>query len=98
MIRRYTVKNINNRPIDDLLNTTDLYTIVSIEDRSTRYAADDKEFAIIRKNDALVCEISEMTLLAEYFIPGIKKEILDLYEDLNDLRRMEIMYNNPHGR
>lgn len=60
--------------------------------RGIAYAADDEEFAIIRPEGFLVCKIEEMPELAKELLPALKNEVLEIYNDLKDLKLMEVIY------
>ena len=62
--------------------------------RGIAYAADEKEFAIIRGEGFLVCKIEEMPVLAKELKPVFRDEVLEIYEDLQDLKLMEVIYAN----
>lgn len=92
MIRRKKVIVSTMAKLSEKLTTIEAYSIESLADKSTIYVATEDEFAIIRHDDALVCNVCEMPKLAEKFIKPIKDEILDLYEDLKDLQRMQLNF------
>lgn len=92
MIRRKKVKVSTMGKLSEMLTTIEAYSVESIADKNTMFVATDDEFAIIRHDDALVCNVCEMPKLAEKFIKPIKNEILDLYEDLKDLQRMQLNF------
>ena len=92
MIRRKKVKVSTMGKLSEMLTTIEAYSVESIADKNTMFVATDDEFAIIRHDDAMVCNIDEMPILAEKFIGPIKREILDLYEDIKDLNRMQLTF------
>lgn len=84
MIRRESYDTRRN--IDNLLDQyATIYSIESIEDGKLRYGVKNGTFAVMRLGDAYVCDICEMPELAEYFIDGVKKEILAIYDDVKSL-------------
>ena len=93
MIMRATLDKKPYKSIDEFLSRNNLYAIESIVDQYTRYVISDGRFAIMRKNDALICDINEMTEMAEFFNEDIKEEIIGLYEDVLDLKRMDMDYS-----
>ena len=94
MIMRATLDKKPYKSIDEFLSRNNLYAIESIVDQYTRYVISDDRFAIMRKNDALICDINEMTEMAEFFNEDIKEEIIGLYEDVLDLKRMDMDYSH----
>ena len=94
MIMRATLDKKPYRDIDEFLSRYNMYSVESLADKYTRYVISDNRFAIIRKNDALICEIDEMIDMAEFFNEDIKEEIIGLYEDVLDLKRMDVDYSH----
>ena len=94
MIMRATLDKKPYKSIDEFLSRNNLYAIESIVDQHTRYVISDDRFAIMRKNDALICNIDEMMEMAEFFNEDIKEEITELYEDALDLKMMGIDYSS----
>ena len=94
MIIRATLNKSKYRSIDEFLTPYELYTIESLVDKYTRYVATDDQFAIIRKNDVLACDIDEILDMAEFFNNDIKEEIIEIYEDILYLKDMNIDYNS----
>jgi hypothetical protein len=90
---RATLDKKPYKSIDEFLSRNNLYAIESIVDQYTRYVISDDRFAIMRKNDALICDINEMIEMAEFFNEDIKEEIIGLYEDALDLKRMDVDYS-----
>lgn len=70
----------------------DIYAVESIV-KGIHYGADKEKFAIFRSTGAVFCPIKEMPVLASRMADNrIKKEILEIYEDLKDLKRMGVAY------
>ena len=68
-----------------------IYAVDSIEDRKIRYAIAQKECAVLRGKFGLRCKLDEVTTLADWFPDNIKQEILDIYEDIQFLRKAEVV-------
>lgn len=94
MIMRAVLNKNPYRDIDEFLSRYNMYSVESIADKYTRYVISDDRFAIMRKNDALICDIDEMMDMSEFFNEDIKEEIIGLYEDVLDLKRMHIDYSH----
>lgn len=92
MIERKVLKKRPEMSVDAFLTKCDAYAIESIVDDYIRYIAFDNKFAIIRHEDAMLCDIDEMNELAVMFRSDVKQEILDIYEELKDLERRELRY------
>ena len=56
------------------------------------YIANADEFAIMRTEGLLICNISEMPVLAKELLPVFRDEVLAIYKDLMDLKLMEVIY------
>ena len=78
--------------IDNLLDQYGtIYAIESLADKKLRYGIKNGIFAVMRLGDAIVCQIHEMPELAyDHFDGDIRQEILDIYEDIKDLDRMQV--------
>lgn len=74
-----------------LSQNPNIYAVDSIEDRKIRYAIAQKEFAVLRGKFGLRCKLEEVTKLADWFPDNIKREILDIYEDVQFLRKAEVI-------
>ena len=94
MIIRATLNKKPYKSIDEFLSRNNLYAIESIVDQYTRYVISDDRFAIMRKNDALICDIDEIMEMSEFFNEDIKEEIIGLYEDVLDLKMIGIDYSS----
>ena len=92
MIMRATLNKSPYRDIDEFLFRYNVYSVESIADKYTRYVISDDKFAIIRKNDAMVCDIDEIIEMSAFFNDDIKEEIIGLHEDVLDLKAMDINY------
>ena len=92
MIRRAKSKYDLKGKLCNQLISLDAYAIDSCVDKSTVFIATEEEFAIVRQGDALICEVREMPQLAVRFIEPIRDEIMEIYEDIKDLKRMDISY------
>lgn len=89
MIVRKTYNGRKN--IDNLLDQyATIYGIESLADSKLRYGVKNGLFAAMRLGDAMVCDIGDMPELAGYFRPDIRQEILDIYDDIKDLNRMQV--------
>lgn len=80
------------RSIEKMLDSCpDYYGVESESVRGLYYVMDGEKFACCHDNHALICTTQEMPELAEYVLnKSMKQEVLDLYEDLKDLLRMDI--------
>lgn len=80
------------RSIEKMLDSCpDYYGVESESVRGLYYVMDGEKFACCRGKDAILCTTQEMPELAEYVLnKAMKKEVLDLYEDLKDLLRMDM--------
>ena len=90
MIRRKTIKQRNLTQLDNKLRGLTLYSVASIIDNAVRYVADYDEFGIIKEGEMVICSLDEVPELASMCVPKIREEILAIYQDLQDLTRMEI--------
>lgn len=73
------------------LNDVDGYCIDS-EVKGVAYFATEDQFAIIRTEGFLLCRLNEVPILAQELLPIFRKEIMEIYEDLTDLKNMEVIY------
>lgn len=71
------------------------FLIDSVAERGVMYGVDGNRFFVINPYGFAVCDLDETKELAEQMIPKIRKEILDIYEDVKDYKRMEIKYEKP---
>lgn len=80
-----------SKNIDSLLDQYGtIYAIESLADKKLRYGIKNGLFAVMRQGDAIVCDIEDISELADYFVDDIRQEILDIYEDIKDLYRMQV--------
>lgn len=89
MIYRRTFEdggNINKK----LTACPSVYGIDSLLDNDLKYGIKNGLFAIMRLGDAIVCDMDDIPQVASWFRGNIKKEILDIYEDIRDLRLGEV--------
>lgn len=54
--------------------------------------ADNYHMAVIRNEDAAMWEIEKTPIEAGRFIEEVKKEILEIYGDIQSLKLMEVRY------
>lgn len=81
----------SSKNIDNLLDQYGtIYAIESLADKKLRYGIKNGLLAVMRQGDAIVCDIEDMPELADYFVDDIRQEILDIYEDIKDLYRMQV--------
>ena len=90
MIRIKTIKQRNLTQLDNNLSVLTLYSVASIIDNAVRYVADYDEFGIIKEGEMVICSLDEVPDLAKISIPKKRNENLAIYQDLQDLTRMEI--------
>lgn len=75
------------------LTRFEIYAIQSIADSQTIYLLDKNEFAILRHKDGVRWNIDETQEVARKIrFKAIRDEILAIYEDVKDLRRMKVNY------
>ncbi len=67
-----------------------VYSIDSILDNDLKYGIKNGLFAVMRHGDAIVCDVTDIPEIASWFKSKIKQEILDIYEDIRDLRLGEV--------
>jgi len=92
MFRRGTVKEKTPYILDLKLSKMELYSVISIVDKNVRYVADYERFGMIKDGEMITCDLDEIPILADMCTPLIKQEILDVYNDLKDLIRMNVKY------
>ena len=74
------------RNIDNVLNQyATIYSIESLVDGKLRYGFKNGLFALMRLGDAIVCDVDDIPELASSLKPDIKREVLDIYDDIRDL-------------
>ena len=82
MIQRYRLKH-------DLtscsINYVQAYCIDSEKEEMTHYLTDGEQLAIARHNDMIIWNIPESKAAAEIFIDPIKREILEVYQEVKEL-------------
>ncbi len=67
-----------------------IYAIDSMLDVNLKYGIKNGLFAVMRLGDAIVCDTSDIPEVASWFKTSVKQEILDIYEDIRDLRLGEV--------
>lgn len=89
-IRRYKFKRKCNL---DNLTRYDIYSVQSLADDMLIYMIDGIEFAMIRDEDGMRWNLNETPEVASRItVEEIKNEILDIYNDVKDLCRMQVNY------
>ena len=68
------------------------YAVESEHRHDIVYVADQTRFAVVDFEGLLFCPLEEVPALADKCKPKFKKEILDIYHDIMDMKRMEIIY------
>jgi hypothetical protein len=68
------------------------YCVDSERDKITHYFADTEKMAIVRHDDLIAWDLSETPAAAQIFVGPIKREILEIYEDIKDLALMEAIF------
>lgn len=91
MIRKlYFEKKINLSAM--LKGYHDIYQIQSEVKKSAVYGIDGDQFAIILSDGAVTCSIGEIPQLASMLkSEAMRQEVLDVLEEVRDLRRMELV-------
>lgn len=75
------------------LTRFNVYAVQSIADDQTIYLLDGDEFAILRNREGMRWKIAETPEVAKKItVDAVKDEILAIYEDIKDLKRMRINY------
>ena len=75
------------------LTRFNVYAVQSIADDQTMYLLDGDEFAILRHHDGMRWKIAETPEVAKKIaVDAVRDEILAIYEDIKDLKRMKINY------
>lgn len=69
-----------------------IYAIASEIRKDICYAADNTRFCVIDYEGLIFCPLEEVPVLADKCVPDFKKEILEVYRDILDMKRMEIIY------
>lgn len=69
-----------------------IYAIASEIRCDICYAADNTRFCIIDYEGLMFCPLEEVPAMAEKFKPKFKAEVLAIWQDIMDLKKMEINY------
>jgi len=64
------------------------FAIESIESNRLFYITDGEKIIMTRDSDAVMMNVKEMPKESEKFITKIKDEMLDIYADIKDYKRM----------
>lgn len=90
-MKRYKFKHYHDW--NTYLTRFNVYAVQSIADSQTIYLMDGDEFAILRHHDGMRWKIGETPEVAKKIaVDAIRDEILAIYEDIKDLKRMKINY------
>lgn len=73
----------------------DAFLIDSVAKKGVMYGASETQFFVICSEGFAVCDLDEVPELAQKMIPKLKREIIDIYEDIKDYKRMEVKYEKP---
>ena len=65
-----------------------IYTIASELRNDICYAADNTRFCIIDYEGLMFCPLEEVPAMAEKFKPKFKAEVMAIYQDIMDMKRM----------
>lgn len=90
-MKRYKFKHYHNW--EAYLPRFNIYAVQSIADNQTMYLLDGDEFAILRNRDGMRWKIADTPEVAKKItVDAVRDEILAIYEDIKDLKRMKINY------
>ena len=92
MIQKYAFKKPKNCTYFTHINA---FLIESVAKRGVMYGASETQFFVICREGFAVCDLDEVPELAQKMIPKLGREILDIYEDIKDYKRMEVKYEKP---
>lgn len=70
-------------------NTKD-YTVDSLLDANLKYIIRDGEFIVAYDDGEMHHDLKDIPIEADKYLPKVKAEILAIYEDVKDLKRMGI--------
>ena len=73
----------------------DAYLVDSEIYRTITYGIDNRDFFILDRRGFIVCPIKDIDCLLKTLVKPIQREIEDILQDTEDLRRMEIDYESP---
>lgn len=80
---------------EQYLTFFDLYSLQSQVDAKTYYAIDENDFAILRHKDGARWKIEDTPeVVKRITYEPIRQEIMEIYEDIKDLKRMDIIYSH----
>ena len=91
IVRKYQFKSPGRYHYDKL----DAYLVDSEIYRSITYGIDHRDFFILDKRGFIVCPIKDIDCLLKTLVKPIQREIKDILQDTEDLRRMDIDYETP---
>ena len=69
-----------------------IYTVASDIRNDICYAVDNTRFCIIDYEGLMFCPLEEVPAMAAKFRPKFQKEVMEVYNDIMDLKKMEIIY------
>lgn len=92
MIQKYRFKKPKNCTY---FTHIDAFLIDSMARRGVIYGASATQFFVICPDGFTVCDLDEVPMLVQQMIPELRQEIIDIYEDIKDYKRMEVRYEKP---
>ena len=91
IVERYKFKNPGRYNYEKL----DAYLVDSEVSGFITYGIDNERVFIIEMNGFVVCPIKDIDCLLKTLVKPIQREIEDILQDTEDLRRMDIDYETP---
>ena len=91
IVERYKFKNPGRYNYEKL----DAYLVDSEVSSLITYGIDNRDFFILDKRGFIVCPIKDIDCLLKTLVKPIQREIEDILQDTEDLRRMDIDYETP---
>lgn len=86
---KFKRRRTNFQFLDKIKN---VYTVQSELRYDIVYVADYHRFCIVDFQGLLFCPIEEVPELVKSFKPKFRKEVMEIYQDLQDLKLMEVEY------
>ena len=91
IVERYKFKTPGRYNYEKL----DAYLVDSEVSSLITYGIDNRDFFILDKRGFIVCPIKDIDCLLKTLVKPIQREIEDILQDTEDLRRMDIDYETP---
>lgn len=74
--------------LNEMMNYKDIYAVESEVQRGIVYGISDGKFAILHGTGAIFCPFHEAPVMAMRMKKKIREEIIEVYEEVRELRRM----------